>query len=807
MTRINKMVMHGFKSFAKHTELMFGGDFNVILGPNGSGKSNVLDALCFVLGKGSAKAMRAEKSSNLIYNGGKTRKQAKQGEVSIYFDNSNKKFPTDEKEIKITRVVRQNGQSIYKINDKLRTRQQILDLLNIAKIDPDGHNIILQGDIVRFVEMPPLERRLLIEEISGISVYEEKKHKAELELEKVEKNLNDVGIILTERNTYLKELKKDRDQALKFKDMNTMVKESKASLLKMRIDQNEKEKKELEGKIDSTKEELDKINSAITQLKNGNNNKKQRIESISNEIEEKGEVEQVNLNMEVESLKIDLTKKSSRIEQLKNEVSKLTQRKKDLREAIKETNQKISQSNEEKSTLQKQKSGLLEDKEKISKRIFEFKQKNQLDNIVDIEKSIDNIDKNAEELQQKINSLREKQHDLIRKKDMVQHNINTIDETINKVTEVEKEHKKEIADLKNKREEFKKSALDLNKRLDEDISLATQISNSRNKLANASGELEKLKVRELGIKEMRSGDIAIKKILEQKNKLRGIYGTVGELGDVSAKYSLALEVAAGPRIKSIIVEDENVASEAIKYIKENKLGIATFMPLNKIKPKEIKPELKKLAEAKGSYGLAIDLVSFDKKFEKVFSHLFSNTLVVDNIDVARRLGIGKARMVSLDGDIAEYSGVMVGGYRKRKGLGFKEKEITKDIEEYEEVVSNLEKALTTLEKRREENEKTITDLRQKKAYLEADIIRIEKTLHLEPADLEVSKQKKEDLNQNMKEIEREIAEVEEEISKLNRELTKNKIEKQDLRSKISELRDPALIAELSTFEQKSREIN
>src|SRR3989344_9506952 len=157
MTRITRMVMHGFKSFAKRTELVFGKDFNCVLGPNGSGKSNIIDALCFVLGKSSAKALRTEKSANLIYNGGKSKKPAPSAEVSLYFDNANKTFPTPENEVKITRIVKSSGQSVYKINDETRTRQQILDLLSLAKIDPDGYNIILQGDIVKFVEMHPDE--------------------------------------------------------------------------------------------------------------------------------------------------------------------------------------------------------------------------------------------------------------------------------------------------------------------------------------------------------------------------------------------------------------------------------------------------------------------------------------------------------------------------------------------------------------------------------------------------------------------------------------------------------------------------
>ena len=169
MTVIKRISAKGFKSFAKPTELLFGNRFNCILGPNGSGKSNVLDSLCFVLGKAGSKGLRAEKSANLIYNGGKLKKPAKQGEVSIYFDNKNKTFPTEDNEIKITRIITGSGQSKYKINDKRRTRQQILDLLSIAKINPNGYNIILQGDIVRFTEMPSVDRRTLIEDISGIS--------------------------------------------------------------------------------------------------------------------------------------------------------------------------------------------------------------------------------------------------------------------------------------------------------------------------------------------------------------------------------------------------------------------------------------------------------------------------------------------------------------------------------------------------------------------------------------------------------------------------------------------------------------
>ncbi|MBW2988832.1 chromosome segregation protein SMC [Candidatus Woesearchaeota archaeon] len=800
------MVMRGFKSFAKHTEMNFGPDFNCVLGPNGSGKSNVLDSLCFVLGKSSAKSMRAEKSSNLIYNGGKSKRPAKEGEVSIYFDNSGKRFPTEDPEVKITRIVRHNGQSIYRINDKTRTRQEIIDLLSLAKIDPDGYNIILQGDITKFVEMHPSERRQLIEEISGISIYEEKKQKALSQLEKVEERLKEAEIVLAERKTYLKELKKDHDQAMKFKDMGDKISQSKASLLKIQIGKKEKSKSELQSGLEKAKGELDRINEKIESLKKKNTENKQEIDNISKEIEEKGEVEQVSLNREIESLKIDLTKKGSRSDTIDAELQKIGKRKIDLNNSLKEAEEKVGQLDQEKEEAEKKKQEAEKQKEELTKRISVFRDKNKLEELAGVEKSIEEIDRKAEELQKEINGLREKQHSLIRQKDLLEHQINTLDSQIKKVEEVEKEHKKEIDSLKSKKEEFRKTTLDLNKSLNEDSSLALQIGSKRDNLSRSREELAKLQARHTSINETTKSDAAIKTILEMSSP--GVYGTISNLGEVDSEYSLALEIAAGPRLKSIVVENEKIAAEQIKYLKKNKMGIATFIPLNKIRARPVSEDAERASKAKGSYGFAIDLVSFDPKFKKAFQYIFSNTLVVESIDTARRLGIGKTKMVTLDGDMAEVSGVMHGGYRKkRQGLGFTEKRVTEGMQKCEANVQEMETALETLEKRRRENEEKITSLREAKATLEADILKVEKTLHLDPADMEISRTKKQELTEGSKALQKQIDQVLGEISKHNSELAANRIEKQKLKSKTAQLRNPELLAELAAFEERRNQIN
>ena len=808
-TRINKMVMQGFKSFAKHTEILFGENFNCILGPNGAGKSNVLDALCFVLGKSSSRELRAEKSANLIYNGGRSKKQAKQGEVSIYFDNTSKVFPTEEREVKITRVVRENGQSIYKINDKAMTRQQITGLLSLAKIDPDGYNIILQGDIVRFVEMHPEERRMLVEDIAGISIYEEKKHKAMLELEKVEQHLRETDLILTERHTYLKELKRDRDQALKYKEMSDNIKVNKASYLKIQIDKKDAERKSVQEKMDEGNNNIKDLREKIAKLKSENEEKKKQVDSISKEIEEKGEIEQVKLNKEVESLKIDLTKHTSRIDTIKNELSKLKQRRNDLRESIGETQNRIEHITKEKSEYEALISAKNKDRELINSKILKFKEKNELDSVADTEKKVEDIDKKAEDLQKEITSLRENQHNFIREKDRLAHEISLIEDRIKKVIDVEKEHRQQLDELKGKRQLFKDVTLELNKALDGDSSLSIQISETRKKLNLLSEETAKLRAKDITIKEYARSDLAVKKILELKSKKPEIYGTVADLGNVSSKYAVALEVAAGPRIKSIVVENDKIAAELIQYLKDNRLGTATFLPLNKISGKETNDEVKKLLSAKGVHDLAINLVSFEPKFKKVFAYVFSDTLVVDNIHTATRLGIGKAKFVALDGDVAEMSGAMHGGFRERRkeGFGFKEREVAESLEENEKKLAELSGLMDVLENKRVENESKITQLRERKAVLEGEIIKSETSMHLESSDTGVSRQQQKELESKEKNLDNEINKINNKISEYNRDLTNLKIEKQKLRGVIAQLNDPALLAELNTFEQKFKELS
>ncbi len=399
--------MKGFKSFGKRTELLFGSDFNCILGPNGSGKSNVLDALCFVLGKAGSKGLRAERSANLIYNGGKTKNAANEGEVSIFFDNSNKIFPTEDSVVKVTRIVKKDGFSKYKINDKTRTRQQILDLLSIAKIEPDGYNIILQGDINRIVEMSTTERRQIIEDIAGIGIYEEKKNKAVKELDKVDQKMKEADIILTERNTHLNELKKDRNQALKYKGLKDRIDQNKASYLKIQIDRKEKNKQRWDKDITECNDKIKKLNENIESIKKIINEKQTQVQKLNEELEKRSNKDQIEISKQVENVKVSLAANKNRINNLENELLRISQRENQLKKDLSDTDKKINELNNRKEELERKNKINRRNENELKKKIETFKKKEKIEDLGEVEKKIDDIENTIEEKKKKTHTLRE----------------------------------------------------------------------------------------------------------------------------------------------------------------------------------------------------------------------------------------------------------------------------------------------------------------------------------------------------------------------------------------------------------------
>ncbi|MDO8459998.1 MAG: chromosome segregation SMC family protein [Nanoarchaeota archaeon] len=361
MAHIKKMVMHGFKSFARRTEIIFDKGINVVVGPNGAGKSNISDALCFVLGRLSIKSMRAAKARNLIFMGSKYIKPAREASVEIIFDNKDREFAIDSDEITVRRAVRINGQSVYKINGDTKTRTEVIETLAQAGIDPYGFNIILQGEIQSIVKMHSEDRRKIIEEVAGISIYESRKEKSLKELDKTDGKLKEISTILRERTAFLNNLEKEKTQAQKYQDLKSMVKKIKASILKKRLDEKRKEIDSVIKAIEDKSSEKEKRKEKVEKLQTEANDLAERINKINKHIQQATGLEQGRLRDEITNLRAALEGLKVRKEGYENRKSEIEKRIEEMKKSIPEMETEIK-GMREKSPLMAQKAKELKKK-------------------------------------------------------------------------------------------------------------------------------------------------------------------------------------------------------------------------------------------------------------------------------------------------------------------------------------------------------------------------------------------------------------------------------------------------------------
>lgn len=371
--------MQGFKSFPKKTELPFTTGINVVLGPNGSGKSNITDALCFVLGRLSIKSMRAAKAKNLIFLGTKGASPAKEASVEIVFDNSENTFTLEEKEVSVKRIVKRNGQSIYKLNGKTTTRQDLLAVLAQGGIDPNGFNIILQGEIQNFVKMQGDERRKVIEEVAGISIYESRKEKSLNELEKTEMKLKEVSAILRERTAFLNNLEKEREAALKHKKLEEDLRKFKKSIIYHDLTKKKKENSELDKQINSKNKEIEKIKKEILGFLSEVENLEEKISEINSIIQKQTGLEQEKLNQEIANLRAEIAGLEVKKESYERKSKEFVRQKINLKDSVTNNTESIKQLQKESPTMERIKKeleikkGELEKVEELRKKHYMIK--------------------------------------------------------------------------------------------------------------------------------------------------------------------------------------------------------------------------------------------------------------------------------------------------------------------------------------------------------------------------------------------------------------------------------------------------
>ena len=346
--------MKGFKSFARETVLHFDRHTVVVVGPNGSGKSNITDALCFVLGRLSIKSIRAAKAAHLIFSGNKDFRPATHAYVEITLDNEDGTFAIEGKELVIKREVKKNGQGIYRINHQTKTRQEVIELLSQAGIDPNGFNIVLQGEIEKFVKMHADERRKVIEEVSGISVYEMRKEKSLKELDKTNEKLKQINAVLRERANYLRNLENEREQALKFKKLEKTVERCKFSIIKRNILERDKQLKNILKNIEDKNNDIHKVQDKIDKVQDEIKDFNAKIEVINKTVQKGAGIEQDSLIEEISELRQEIAGLTARKENFENQLGELDRRKESLKNSIRTAEEDISIMTKEKGKNKKQ---------------------------------------------------------------------------------------------------------------------------------------------------------------------------------------------------------------------------------------------------------------------------------------------------------------------------------------------------------------------------------------------------------------------------------------------------------------------
>jgi chromosome segregation protein len=672
---IKKIIIKNFKSFNKRVEIPLFKGFTVISGPNGSGKSNIVDAILFCLGlTPSTRLLRADRLTDLIHSGNGNLNEA---EVTVVFDNSDG-ILGGEKEIKITRKIRRTEKGYYSynyINGRSTKISEIHRLLSNAGIHSDAYNVVMQGDVTRIAEMSPFQRRKIIDDIAGISEFDEKKEKAIEELEIVRENIERINTILIEVSNQLEQLDADRQEALRYK---ALLEEKEKFLRYLNISKYlnlMSKKKRIENEISKLEAEKDRISKDIIEVTKEINEFNSKADEISSKIYELADENYRAIQDEIIDItsQIEGTKKS--VELRKKELRDIEDNKTQLLVAISKLKEELSSVEEEIQKFSIQKISLQEvlDNLEAKRSIINIK-------LGEMDASHSRLRDELLEKREMLDSIKEKRSEKVNERDRLLEIIRRIGleledletEKINLENEIESSLQ-EVVKLNREKIKVEK---ELEKKIKRKQEIDNRIFSIRNELSEVEEEIKSLEVElskiqaQLTVIESHFSK-AVELVLEAKRRraLPGVYGTVSQLCEVSNEFATALETAAGNALQFMVVDSEDDAVRCIKYLKQIDGGRATFIPLNRIKKsfKDIKLDRSVLKE-KGVVDYAVNLLTCDKKFKPIFNFVYRDTLVVEDIDVARKL-MDSRRIVTLDGDLIEKSGTLTGGSpEKRRGI-------------------------------------------------------------------------------------------------------------------------------------------
>lgn len=673
-----KVEIYGFKSFADKAEIKFGNGITGIVGPNGCGKSNVADAIRWVLGEQSAKSLRGSSMQDVIFSGTQGRKSLSYCEVSLYFDNSSRMFSIDYNEVIITRKLFRSGESEYYINKQPARLRDIVELLHECGIGKEGYTIIGQGKVEEIMSAKPEDRRMIFEEATGIAKFKTRKNESERKLERTHENLVRFIDILSEIENQLGPLERQAEKAKEFNELSAQLKHHELNTYIAKVDGVETAK----GKINVRIKGIDEQSSLRTQEYNDAQKEYDKIFSDINE----ADLRLKNLNDELLEKRVSMEKSSGAKQLYEQKISYLQSQ---IERAETEITQNLNIIEQCKASFSKNQAQLLEDEqklkdltvqaEKLSKRLLavsenialgeELADANRKKVIESIE-SLSNVKLNTGTMSIEKNNLVDKHAELTAKLDDLSVKRDTYFNDKERADTAINELDRSVYDLKNQIEQKENEVRECNE----------NVAKADNSIYTLNSVVTTLMTKDnfyKALKDNYDGYAPAVKNLLNKAKSNGelkrrIKGVVAELIKSDKKFDIALETALMAAAQNVVTATPDDARYLIEYLKVNKMGRITFLPITSVKPREQSASVTSALNEKGALGVANKLVTYDKQFENVISNLLGNTLIVDTLENATRIA-DKYRfafkMVTLDGDVFTTQGAMTGGSRRTDTVG------------------------------------------------------------------------------------------------------------------------------------------
>lgn len=794
---LKRLELKGFKSFPNKTDIIFKEGVTAIVGPNGSGKSNVSDAVRWVLGEQSIKSLRGEKLEDVIFAGADKQKPMNFCEVALTIDNSDNKLNVDYSEVTIKRRAYRNGESQFYLNNKSCRLKDIKEILLDTGIGKDGYSIIEQGKVDEILSNNPVNRRKVFDEACGISKYRYKKNESERNLKNTKENLARINDIYVEIENQIKPLYNQQVKARKYLDLSEQLKKIEVNNYIREIQKIENQLKEINSQYEALIKELDNTDKSKIDFEESSKEINTQIEEVDKSIEKASEyINSIKSVIDKKDYEINLLNQSrenssKKIQRNIEELEKINKSSKENKENLgklykeKENNEKNinelkSQLNIfiEKNEINKNKIGTLNEKiETLKDDIIELlNEKQDVSNkLTTLNANKDNIDQRNESIESEIKEINDK----VKEKEVL---LEDLKEKINN-------KKEKLNDFKEKINNYYER---LNSLKEENHNLSNKIQNNNYSLKEYTSKLNVYIDMENHYEGFNRG---VKEVLKNKN-LKGIYGALGQVVTVEGKYEKAIEAALGAYMQNIITADENSAKAAINYLKHNKIGRVTFLPMNIIKSKKIN----NIQSKTPFVGIASDLISYDEKYRDILENILGRTIVIDNIDqgikFARETG-HKYKVVTLDGDILNPGGSLTGGSLKTSGNILSRKRLINEFNEkinntkaeniaLEEKVLSIEKELVDCKENIKQYEEEVKVLDKKLIFNNSSYSRYEEEVNSLKSSMKKLETEKENLGSNLnytmekksilenqiKDIDNNHAENKETIENLNKELNK-----------------------------------